>query len=87
MSTTAYQDLDEDSDASDDTVVPTTKFLTTCKHIEEAVDLRLQELAKINKKGKFNSQRGNNDQVTVKKQISWPRKLCISWHIQSENYL
>ena len=53
LSTTPSQDVDEDSDTGDDTIIPTSKFLKTSRHIKEALDLRLQELAKINEHGKF----------------------------------
>ena len=43
-----------------------TKFLKTSRHIQNAVDFRLQKLLKINEQGKFKSQRANNYQVTVK---------------------
>ena len=70
--------MEEDSDAGDDAVIPTTKFLKTSKHIQDAVDVRLQELTKLNEQGKFKSQRGNNDQVTVKQQIPWPQNYILS---------
>ena len=59
LSTTPSQDVDENSDAGDDVVIPTTKFLKTSKHIQDAMDIRLQELAKVNEQGKFKSQRGS----------------------------
>ena len=61
VSSTPSQEGDEESDAGDDAVIPTVKHLKTSKHIQEAVDLRLQQLAKINEQGKFKSQRANND--------------------------
>ena len=78
VSTTPSQDVDEDSDAGDDALIPSTKFLKTSTHIQEAVDRRLQELAKINEQGKFKSQRGNNDQVTVKQQVPWPQNYVLA---------
>ena len=78
VSTTPSQEVDEDSDAGDDVVIPTVKHLKTSKHIQESVDLRLQELAKINEQGRFKSQRGNNDQVTVKQQIPWPHNYVLA---------
>ena len=77
-STTPSQEADEDSDVGDDDVIPTVKYLKTSKHIQEAVDLRLQELAKINEQGKFRSQRGNNDQVIVKQQTPWPQNHVLA---------
>ena len=71
VSTTPSQDVEEDSDPGDDAIIPTTKFLKTFKHIQHDVDLRLQELAKINGQGKFKMKKGGNDQVTVKQQIPW----------------
>ena len=66
VSTTPSQEVDEDSDTGDDAVIPTIKFLKTSKQIQEAVDLRLQELTNINEYSQLKSQRGNNDQVTAK---------------------
>ena len=77
-SITPSQDGDEDSDAGDDAVIPTVKHLKSSKHIQEAVDLRLQELAKINEQGKFRSQRTNNDQITVKQQVPWPQNYVLA---------
>ena len=77
-SSTPFQDVDEDSDAGDDVVIPSAKFLKSSKNIQDAVDIRLQELAKLNEQGKFKSQRGNNDQVTVKQQIPWPQNYILS---------
>ena len=70
--------MDQDCDVGDATVIPTVKHLKISKHIQEAVDLRLQELAKINEQGKFRSQRGNNDQVIVKQQIPWPQNHVLA---------
>ena len=72
------QGVDEDSDAADDAVIPSTKFLKTSTHIQEAVDQRLQELARINEQGKFKSQRGNNDQIIVKQQVPWPQNYVLA---------
>ena len=66
-------DVDEDSDAGHDVVIPRTKFLKTSKHKHDAVDTRLQELAKLNEQGKFKSQRGSNEQVTVNSKYLGPR--------------
>ena len=77
-STTPSQDGDEDSDAGDDAVIPTVKYLKSARHIQEAVDLRLQELTKINEQGKFKSQRVNNDSITVKQQIPWPQNYVLA---------
>ena len=77
-SSTPLQDVGEESDAGDDVVIPSTKFLKTSKSIQDAVDIRLQELAKLNEQGKFKSQRGNNDQVTVKQQIPWPQNYILA---------
>ena len=76
-SSTPLQDVGEESDAGD-VVIPSTKFLKTSKSIQDAVDIRLQELAKLNEQGKFKSQRGNNDQVTVKQQIPWPQNYILA---------
>ena len=78
VSSTPSQDGDEDSDAGDDAVIPTVKYLKSSKHIQEAVDLRLQELTKINEQGKFKSQRANNDNITVKQQIPWPQNHVLA---------
>ena len=78
LSTPPSQDVDEDSDAGDDIVIPTTKFLKASKHIQDAVDIRLQELAKLNEQGKLKSQRSSNDQVTVKQQIPWPQNRILA---------
>ena len=50
----------------------------TSKHIQDALDLRLQELAKINEQCKCKPQRGNNDQVTVKQQTPWPQNYVLA---------
>ena len=78
VSTTAFQDVDEDSAAGDKVVIPTIKYLKTSKHIQDAVDLILQELGKINEQGKIKSQRGINDQITVKQQIPWPKNYLLA---------
>ena len=46
-SSTPFQDVDEDSDSGDD-VIPSAKFLKSSKNIQDAVDIRLQEFAKLN---------------------------------------
>ena len=77
-STIASDKADQNSDIGDDAVIPTIKHLKTSKHIQEAVDLRLQELAKINEQGKFRSQRSNNDQVTAKHQVPRPQNHVLA---------
>ena len=78
LSSTPLQEVEENSDAGDDIVIPTTKFLKSSKSIQDAVDIRLRELTKLNEQGKFKSQRGNNDQVTVKQQIPWPQNYILA---------
>ena len=59
----------------DDAVIPTTKFLKSSKHIQNAVDHRLQELSRINDQGMYKSQRGGKDQIMVKNQGSYSQKV------------
>ena len=51
VSISLSQDRDEDSDAGDDTVIPTTQFLKKLKHVQSAVHQRVQELSRINEQG------------------------------------
>ena len=51
----------EESDAEDDAIMPSMKFLKTSKNIQQAVDHKLIELAALNEQGKFKSQRGGKD--------------------------
>ena len=44
------QELDS-SDAEDDAIIPTIKFLKSSHNIQQAVDQRLQQLASLNEKG------------------------------------
>ena len=64
-----FQELDEESDAWDNAVIPTTQFLKKSSHIQQAVDQRLKELIFINEQGVFKSQRGGNEQIHVKCQV------------------
>ena len=78
VSTSPSQKTDEDSDAGDDAVIPSAKFLKKSKHIQEAVDLRLQELVRINEQGEYQSQREGNELVNIKYQVPWPKKYALS---------
>ena len=69
MSTSCSQEVDEVPDAGDDTVIPCAQFLKKSKHIQAAVDARLQELARINEQGRFKSRCGDNEQINVKHQV------------------
>ena len=73
VSTSQSQELDDDNDAVDDTVIPTTQFLKKSTHIQNAV-----ELVRINEQGTFKSQRGGNEQIQVKCQIPWPQDYVLA---------
>ena len=68
----------DDSDAEDDAIIPSAKFLKGSKNIQQAVDSRLLELAALNEQGKFKSQRLGKDQITVKQQIPWPQHYVLA---------
>ena len=72
VSASLFQELDEESDAGDDAVIPTTQFLKKSSHIQQAIDQRLKELTRIKEQGMFKSQRGGNEQIHVKCQVPWP---------------
>ena len=74
ISTSVY--VEEESDAEDDAVIPTIKFLKDSKQIQTAVDQRLQELTRINEQGMFKSQRGGKD--LVKNQVPWPQNYVLA---------
>ena len=67
-----------DSDVEDEDVTPTTAFLKSSRGIQDAVDRRLQEFASLNERGMFKSQRGGNEQVSVKHKISWPQNHILA---------
>ena len=46
--------------------------------VEDAVDRQLQELASLNERGMFKSQRGGNEQVTVRHKIPWPQNHILA---------
>ena len=71
------QELDS-SDAEDDAVIPTMKFLKSSHNIQQAVDQTLQQLASLNEKGMLKSQRGGGDQITVKCQVPWPQNFVLA---------
>ena len=72
LSASLFQELDEESDAGDDAVIPTTQFLKKSSHIQQAIDQRLNELTRIKEQGMFKSQRGGNEQIHAKCQVPWP---------------
>ena len=76
--TSLSHDLDEDSVAGYDAVIPTTHFLKKSKHNQDAVDQRLQQLARINKQGTFKYKRAGNDQIQVKCQAPWPQNYVLA---------
>ena len=78
LSASSQEELDEDSDAGDDTVIPTIKFLKSSKQIQNAVDHRLQELSYINYQGMYKSECGGKDQVMVKNQVPWPQNHVLA---------
>ena len=78
LGTSSQEEMDEDSDAGDDAVIPTINFLKSSKQIQNAVDHRLQELSHINDQGMYKSQRGSKDQVMVKKQVPWPQNYVLA---------
>ena len=65
----------EVSDAEDDVIIPTMKFLKSSHNIQQAVNQRLQQLASLNEKGMLKSQRGEGDQIMVKCQVPWPQNF------------
>ena len=67
-----------ESDAEDDAIIPSAKFLKGSKNIQQAVDSRLLELAALNEQGRFKSQRGGKDQVIVKQQVPWPQNYVLA---------
>ena len=67
-----------DSDVEEEVVTPTTAFLKSSRGIQDAVDRRLQELATLNERGMFKSQRGGNEQVAVKHKIPWPQNHILA---------
>ena len=67
-----------DSDEEDEVVTPTTAFLKSSRGIQHAVDRRLQELVSLNERGTFKSQRGGNENVTVKHKIPWPQNHILA---------
>ena len=68
----------DESDAEDDAIIPSAKFLKGSKNIQQAVDSRLLELAALNEQGRFKSQRGGKDQVIVKQQVPWPQNYVLA---------
>ena len=78
VSASLFQESDEESDAGDDAVIPTTQFLKKSSHIQQAVDQRLKELTKINEQGMFKAQRGGNEQIHVKCQVPWPQNYVLA---------
>ena len=67
-----------DSDVEEEVVTPTPAFLKSSRGIQDAVDRRLQELASLNERGMFKSQRGGNKQVTVQNKIPWPQNHILA---------
>ena len=67
-----------DSDVDEEAVTPTPAFLKSSRGIQDAVDRRLQELASLNERGMFKSQRGGNEQVTVTNKIPWPQNHILA---------
>ena len=63
----------EESDAEDDTIIPSSHMLKGSKQIQDAMDQRLKELTTLNEKGTFKSQRGVQEQIFVKRQVPWPQ--------------
>ena len=75
---TSFQEADEAIDAGDDAVIPNAQFLNKTKHIQGAVDQRLQELVHINEQGGFKSQRGGNEQINVYYQVPFPQNNALA---------
>ena len=75
VSTSSSQEVDEASNAGDDAVIPSAQFLKKTKHIQDAVNERLQELARINEQGRFKC--GGNEQINVKHQVPWPQSYVF----------
>ena len=61
-----------------DAIILSAAFLKGSRRIQDAVDQRLQELAQLNEKGTLKSQRGNNDQVSVKHKVPWPQNHVLA---------
>ena len=78
LGTSTPDAMDEESDAEDDAVIPTMRFLKDSKQIQHAVDQRLQQLTQINDQGMFKSQRGGKEQVMVKNQVPWLQNYVLA---------
>ena len=61
----------------DQVVVQTLATLQGSHHIQTEVDKRLRQLVDLNESGKSRSQRGGNEIVWVKRQISWPQNFVL----------
>ena len=81
-SVASYRSRQTESDGEDD-VPPTAAFLKSFRGIQNAVDRRLQELASLNEQGMFKSQRGGQEQVTVKNKIPWPQNHILAGTFKS----
>ena len=68
----------DESDAENDAIIPSVHMLKGSKQIQDAVDQRLKELTILNEKGTFKSQRGGQEPIFVKCQVSWPQNYILS---------
>ena len=78
LGTSTPDEMDEESDAEDDAVIPTMRFLKDSKQIQHAVDQRLQQLTSINDQVIFKSQTGGKEQVMVKNQVPWRQNYVLA---------
>ena len=78
LGASSQEELNEDSDAGDDAVIPIIKFLKSSKQIQNAVDHRLQELSRINYQGIYKSQGDGKYQVMVKNQVPWSQNHVLA---------
>ena len=64
-------------DLDEDIVLPSMSNLQASSRIPYEVDARIKELQQISDKGKCKSQRGGNETVFVKQEVSWPQNVIL----------
>ena len=69
----------EDSEVSDRaSVVPSLGYLRSNPELQKQVSARLREVQEVPEvSGNFKSQRSNNSNITVKKQVDWPQNYVL----------
>ena len=68
----------------DQVVIPTLATIQGSQHIQTEVDKLLRQLVDLNKSGKSKSQRGGNEIVWVKRQVTWPQNFVLGAVIKVE---